>query len=316
MRNDTAQRLKRTIILATLLLFVGLMACRSTKENLNKPVDNSNATANSNSASTTQSPFEIVDSKVIEKQSPFDHNRKEHKTKTQDCAFCHVRPAGAAAKDEKPKLPGHSACQECHQRDFTAKASRMCESCHTVPADAKGTLINFPTKLNEFGLKGFSHRQHDNPEKMKGQMDDASLPGGKPSCSFCHNFESSNVAAKFPAHPECYSCHAHQPKAQQNEGKQSDCGICHAKRDQSLVATRGPGQALSLYNFRHSPAHLKTGTCDRCHKPAEVPEKEVRADIQAINIARGQRHHSTCWTCHTQAREAVCTKCHVGSLPF
>jgi hypothetical protein len=142
------------------------------------------------------------------------------------------------------------------------------------------------------------------------------MPDDKPSCTFCHNFEGSATAAKFPTHPECYSCHSHQPKTAQNEGKLGDCGVCHTRREDSLVATRGPGQALSLYNFRHSASHLKAGACDRCHKTTEVAAKAVRADIQEISTARGQRHHSTCWTCHVQAREAVCTKCHVGSLPF
>src|SRR5712692_10682597 len=103
MRSET---LKRIIAVTAVILFVGLWACRSTKQNLNKPVESATPSA----APVSQSPFDIVDSKVIEVVSPFDHNRKEHKTKTQDCAACHVR----TTDDPKPALPGHSACIECH----------------------------------------------------------------------------------------------------------------------------------------------------------------------------------------------------------
>src|SRR5919199_1503467 len=125
MKNDTATLLKQIVTIVALVMFVGAVACRSKKENLNKPVDNSNASAPAQPVS--QSAFDVVDSKVIEKVSPFDHNRKEHQTKTKDCAFCHQR------KDNSPTpiFPSHPACIECHQKDFTNRQSRMCEVCHT-----------------------------------------------------------------------------------------------------------------------------------------------------------------------------------------
>src|SRR5690349_19149753 len=99
---------KRIIVFAAFILMACVWACRSTKQNLNKPIDNAPP-----SAPVSQSPFEIVDSKLIDVVSPFDHNRKEHKAKTQDCSACHVR----ASNDPTPLFPGHSACLECHKKD-------------------------------------------------------------------------------------------------------------------------------------------------------------------------------------------------------
>jgi hypothetical protein len=319
MKNDAAKLLKQIVTIAALALVVSVGACRSKKENLNRPVDNGNAAAPVQPVS--QSAFDVVDSKVIEKQSPFDHSRKEHQTKTKDCAFCHVR------KDNSPTpiFPSHPGCIECHQKDFTNRQSRMCEVCHTTPVDAKGTLIEFPKKQSEFGLKGFSHRQHTDAEKMKGQMDAAS---GAPACDKCHAFDQAKVVAAFPHHPECFSCHAHQagaagqaapttptaPAGQANKNL-GDCGTCHVKRDQAIAFSRGTGPAFALYNFRHGPHLAKSGDCTKCHKTTEAAPP-VRADITEINVARGQRHHSDCWDCHVTAKESACTKCHKSATPF
>src|SRR5438552_3373069 len=100
MRSETS---KLIISAVAVVLFVSLWACRSTKQNLNKPAEGA-----SPPAPVSQSPFDVVDSKVIEVVSPFDHSRKEHRTKTQDCAACHLRPNN----DPTPVWPGHAACQE------------------------------------------------------------------------------------------------------------------------------------------------------------------------------------------------------------
>lgn len=317
MKNDAAKLLKQIVTIAALALIVSVGACRSKKENLNKPADNSNAAPAAQPASP--SAFDVVDSKVIEKQSPFDHSRKEHQTKTRDCAFCHQRKDNSAT----PVFPSHPACIECHQKDFTNRQSRMCEVCHTTPVDAKGTLIEFPKKQAEFGLKGFSHRQHTDAEKMKGQMADGS---GVPACDKCHAFDEGKVVAGFPHHPECFSCHAHQggqaaqPVAAASAGQANkslaDCGTCHVKRDQAIAFSRGTGPAFALYNFRHGPHLAKSGDCAKCHKTTEASAQPVRADMTEINVARGQRHHSGCWNCHVTAKESACTKCHKSSVPF
>src|ERR1051325_4811599 len=213
MKKDAAKILKQIVTIVALALIVGVGACRRKKENLNKPVENSNAAPTTQPVS--QSACDVVDSKVIEKQSPFDHSRKEHQTKTKDCAFCHQR------KDNSPTpvFPSHPACFQCHQKDFTDRQSRMCEVCHTTPVDTKGTLIEFPKKQAELGLKGFSHRQHADPEKMKDQMDAARMANGVPDCAVCHTFDEAKIVASFPHHPECYVCHSHQMNQ-----KLGDCG--------------------------------------------------------------------------------------------
>ncbi len=298
MKSDAA---KRIVAAVAILVIAAVWACRSTKQNLNKPPESPPASV----APASQSPFDVVDSKVIEVVSPFDHNRKEHKTKTQDCAACHVRPTNEA----RPVFPGHSACIECHAKDFTNKESKMCIVCHKTPLNAQASRIEFPSRLAQFGLKGFSHRNHANPEKMKGQMDVQRMPEGAPKCDFCHRFDESGLRASMPRHPECYSCHGHQPGE-----KLAGCDSCHIKKSDAMQYSATLGAAFNLYNFKHGP-HLKKAACEKCHQTIEAPPEQRRSDVSEINVSRGQRHHSTCWSCHVQAKEPVCSKCHISTMP-
>ena len=299
MANRVTKRLK--LVVLAVLLVAAVAACKSTKQNLNKPAETAPAPA-----PASQSPFEIVDSKVIAAVSPFNHSRKEHRTKTEDCLACHKR----ANNDAKPVFPGHAACFECHAKDFSEKTSQMCVVCHKMPLDTQNSRIEFPSRLSEFGLSRFSHRDHGNPEKMKGQMDAAQMPDGAPKCTACHRFDARTVEASFPKHAECYSCHVHQP-----DQKLGDCRACHAKKADAVQYTAGLGTASSLYNFRHA-SHVKKAACDRCHQTTDSSADQPRSDVLRISTARGQRHHSDCWSCHVREREPVCTKCHVSSNPF
>jgi hypothetical protein len=156
----------------------------------------------------------------------------------------------------------------------------------------------------QFGLKEFSHKQHLNAAKM---------PAGTavPKCESCHQFDNSLIQASFPAHPQCYSCHTHQPGE-----KLGGCTTCHANQSVALKFNKGTGNAATLYNFTHG-GHFKQGSiqrnCDKCHHLLDRDPQ--RPDILQISTARGQRHTSGCWTCHAQAHEPVCTKCHVKGPP-
>ena len=297
MRTGASKRIAAAL---GIILVACIWACKSTKQNLNKPADQPPA-----AIPVAQSPFDIVDSKLIETVSPFDHNRKEHKTKTQDCAACHTR----TTNDAKPVLPGHPACFECHAKDFSNTESKMCIVCHKTPP-TKDNVLEFPARLGQFGFKRFSHRDHGNAEKMKDQMDAQKMPEGAPKCGFCHKFDEQGLRASMPKHPECYSCHNHQP-AQKFAG----CDSCHIKKSDSMQYGATLGIAFTQYNFRHGP-HVKKAACEKCHQTIEVPAGERRSDVLEINVARGQRHNSTCWTCHVRAKEAVCSKCHINATPF
>jgi hypothetical protein len=298
MRNDTKRTLKTIIILASAIVLISGLACKSTKQpTANKAAETQQPAPQ---PAAPPSPFDVKESAVIAKNSPFDHSRPEHQTKTKDCGFCHQRPDNNVT----PVFPGHSACIECHAKDFTNTASQMCVVCHKSPVDAQGTRISFPAKMNEFGVKGFSHRQHMDSKKMA-----AAGETENPKCSTCHT-STEGSSASFPDHQQCYSCHIHQANQ-----KLGECGICHANAKVALKFTRGTGSALSLYNFQHGP-HTKKASCDRCHRQTDTDPKLVRADIGTFSVARGQRHTSQCWSCHVQAKESVCTKCHRGSLPF
>ena len=296
MRNNSTRSLRLIIIGAAVMALIGAIACRSTAPPTANKAAETPQTAPKPAA--PPSPFDVKESAVIDRTSPFNHTRPEHQTKTKDCGFCHQR----LDNNVTPVFPGHSACIECHAKDFTNTSSQMCVVCHKSPVDAQGTRISFPAKMSEFGLKGFSHKQHMDAKKMAGETE-------TPKCSTCH-VSTEGAASSFPNHQQCYSCHIHQANQ-----KLGECGICHADVKLALKYTRSTGSALSQYNFQHGP-HTKKASCDRCHRQTEPAQQQVRADIQTISVGRGQRHTSACWSCHVQAKESVCTKCHRGSLPF
>ncbi|HYP27677.1 MAG TPA: hypothetical protein VE262_13250 [Blastocatellia bacterium] len=292
MRNHRAIKIKRVVAVAAVSLMLGLLACREAKRTQPAPSESPQP-----ERASVESPFNVVVSKTIEKRSPFDHNRPEHRTRAQDCNACHER----ADNDVVPKFPGHRACIECHVQDMSSSTSELCVICHVVPVDGK--LISFPEKLGEFGLKGFSHKTHLDPSKMPSDAD-----AGK--CDRCHRFDPAGVNASFPAHEQCYSCHAHQAGQQLSE-----CRVCHSEAATASKGSRGLGSAFRLYNFRHA-SHTGKVDCARCHKTSDAGGNATRPDIMEISTASGQRHSSACWSCHVRAREAVCTKCHTGALPF
>ena len=284
------------LAITAVALIVGMIACRGSKQaapNANRTPAPSPAVA----PSTSQPQIAPVDAAVLERASPFNHNRAEHKR--LDCSVCHIRTDNEPA----PRFPGHSACNDCHQKDFSATNSQLCAGCHKTPIAAQPELIGFPSRLKQLGLKSFSHRQHLNPDASK-------WPAGteRLKCDACHG-SASRQETNFPKHPQCYGCHTHQAGE-----KLGECGICHADRMVSLKYSPGAGPPSTLYNFKHEP-HTARAECSRCHRLTETSAK-IAPDILQINTARGQRHNSTCFTCHNRTKETVCTKCHLGSVPL
>lgn len=312
----------------TVVLLAGLFACRSSQrtaapiaEEPAKPV-----------AQATPAQPSGNEAKVVTERRKgfFDHSRKEHRVKPngpiESCAVCHQRNAAQAsdAKLNQPKrvtatwLPFHDACTQCHAAEAfqqtskdTLEKSPMCASCHRggITENNRALLVAYPGRLNEFGLlgiagdaHGFSHRTHTDAKKMGDDAD-------KAKCATCHRFDGQGVQASFPHHAECFTCHVHQA-----EQKLGNCGVCHVNTTQAVSFLRGPETPFKLFRFRHSPAHLKAASCDKCHRTQE-PVNTARVDILKISTGQGQRHTSACWTCHKQAKEPVCTKCHTSPPP-
>lgn len=292
MRNHRAGKIKRVVAVAALSMLV-LLACREARRTPPAPAPSPSP------GQAVESPFNVVVSKEVEKVSAFDHSRPEHKTKAQDCNVCHQR----TDNDVTPRFPGHQACIQCHGQDFNSATSQLCVICHVTPVGAEARLTSFPEKMGEFGLKGFSHRDHLDPAKMPEGAD-----AGR--CDRCHRFDARGVNASFPAHEQCYSCHAHQAGQELSE-----CRTCHSDASAAMKENRGLGSAFRLYNFRHG-SHIGKADCARCHKTSDAGENALRPDITEVSTASGQRHTSGCWSCHVREREAVCTKCHTGTLPF
>jgi hypothetical protein len=327
--NNAVKNKPKLITLAAGLvaLCVNLFACRSSQRTVVPPPTESPKPA-AQPAKPGPNDAKLVTDR---RKGYFDHLRKEHRVKPdgplENCQSCHARDTAKAA-DAKLGQPGrrtptwlpfHDACTQCHAAETfqqtapeTLNTNPMCASCHRggITQNNQALLIDYPGRLNEFGLQGiggarpgFSHKTHLNAQKMGAEAD-------KAKCSTCHQFDAQGVRGSFPRHPECFSCHVHQ--AQQKFG---DCGVCHINTALSVTFVRGPETPFKQFRFRHSPAHLKAASCDRCHRTAE-PESAKRVDILKISTGQGQRHSSACWSCHQQAKEAVCTKCHVTPPAF
>jgi hypothetical protein len=324
MRGNAIRRCKLALLVGTAMaLLAGVNACRSSQRRA-APVAEQSATTR---ATATPQQLSGNEAKVVSERRKgyFDHLRKEHRVKPhgplESCSVCHRRDAAQTSdvKLGQPErrtatwLPFHDACTQCHAVEAfqqtapeTLEKSPLCAACHQggITQNNQALLINYPGRLNEFGLlgiaggqRGFSHKVHTDPQKMGEAAELA-------KCSTCHRFDQSGVQATFPRHAECFTCHVHQ--AQQKLG---DCGVCHINTALAVTFIRGPEQAFKLFRFRHSAAHLKAASCDKCHRPLE-PASTSRVDILKISTGQGQRHTSACWSCHKQAQEPVCTKCH------
>ena len=292
--RETNKLIKLLIVITAASAFAALAACSKSKPTTNRASQPQNASTPESTPSSTPG-MTPVESVVIERNSPFNHNTKAHK---QDCSACHRRVDNGPV----PKFPDHSACNDCHQKDFTTTSSQMCAVCHQTPLDQQPRLIAFPTRLAEFGIRGFSHQAHLDPTKMPA--------GTQPlKCENCHRTGSGSQVS-FPRHPECYDCHTHQAGE-----KLAECGTCHAAVSEAMKYRTGSTGAFALYNFKHS-SHITRVSCDRCHRSVPMTTVSRQSDILKISTARGQRHRSACWSCHVQARESVCTKCHVSGVPM
>jgi hypothetical protein len=326
MRDNAIRKSKLGILaVVTLAMLAGLNACRSSQRTA-APVAEEPASPVAQPVS--QQPSGNEAQVVTERRKGyFDHLRKEHRVKpdgpVESCEVCHRRSAAQPAdvKLNQPErrtatwLPFHDACTQCHAAEAfqqtareTLQKSPLCAACHQdgITENNQALLINYPNRLNEFGLlgiaggqHGFSHKVHTNPQRMGDAAEQA-------KCSTCHRFEPRGVQASFPRHAECFSCHVHQA-----EQKLGNCGVCHINTALSVNFIRGPEQAFKLFNFRHSAAHLKAAACDKCHRTSE-PTSSSRVDMLKISTGQGQRHTSACWSCHKQAQEPVCTKCHTS----
>lgn len=330
MKSHASRTWKLTALLGLVcLLTVGLVACRSSQRNAAPPpVEPPKPAATAAAKQSAGADAQVVTDR---RKGFFDHARQEHRIQPagpiESCEVCHQRskenPTDAKLTQPGRRtptwLPFHDACTQCHAAEAfqqtdpaTLEKSPLCAACHRggITDNNRALLADYPVRTSEFGLqgiggnlKGFAHRTHSDPQKMGADAD-------KAKCATCHNFDQAGVRGSFPRHPECFSCHAHQA-----EQKWGACGVCHIFTAQAVSFVRGPEQAFQLFRFRHSPAHLKAATCDKCHRLQE-PASASRLDILKISTGQGQRHTSACWTCHKQAQEPVCTKCHTSPPPI
>ena len=188
MARNKSKKIKVMIVGLAVGLLVGALACRGSKQVSNNA--NRTSTPPPAAAPTPSQPqIDAVDAPVMERVTLFNHNRAEHKK--LECTVCHQRTDNEAT----PRFPGHSACNDCHQKDFSAANSQLCTGCHRMPLSGQPELIGFPARLKQLGLRAFSHRQHLNPDASK-------WPAGteKLKCDACHG-SASRLETSFPKHP-------------------------------------------------------------------------------------------------------------------
>jgi len=293
--TGTARKTKLVVLCSALILLA--LACGRSRPTANRSTPAATPSPEAGQ-SQTGGIVGAAESKMLDRDLKFDHNRPEHKR--QDCTLCHQRIDNSTT----PKFAGHAACLACHAADYTSSNNKLCVVCHVVPLEAQPKMALFPARLIQFGVKEFSHKQHTDPAKM---------PAGTtvPKCDTCHQFDAGSIQANFPDHPQCYACHTHQPGE-----KLAACSSCHAGQSVALNFNKGTGNARELYNFTHG-GHFKQASigrnCDKCHR---LLDRDLQhPDILQISTARGQRHTSGCWTCHQQAREPLCSKCHLKGPP-
>ena len=104
-----------------MLLAAGAITCRGSRDTARRPPANTNAAPPAGEPAATPASSTIVtpeEAKLLEHYTKFDHNRAEHKK--QDCGLCHQR----ANNDAAPVLPFHTACMDCHGKDYTSTSSQ------------------------------------------------------------------------------------------------------------------------------------------------------------------------------------------------
>jgi hypothetical protein len=266
--------------------------------------------ASSSPPASSSSPPPVMPAKRTH-SAVFDHTQPEHSKMT--CESCHARSLSNPSRVEPERSP-HTACSGCHSSENyldTSTSEPLCATCHPANQilDVSRTtrVLPFPERLNQFGVRAFSHRDH---------MDEAKMSPHPASygCEYCHAGVVGAAPKRFPAHNECYGCHIHQ--AGQKFGR---CEDCHAAAKQSIAFSHAPGAADRDYNFRHSGhTKRKDGSpipCATCH--GLKTETQKLSDIARIEPTRGLHHTSSCWgTCHMQKEETRCEKCHVAGVPI
>ncbi len=323
------RRVKLAVVVLALIAIVA--ACKTTQQNLNQNTNTAPPPTTTTPTPPSQPGFtQVVNQKISGNKSTYDHFRDGHKQLT-NCADCHQRdktkPTNAVPNQPNKEYwqPYHDACNRCHTVDRetyglkqagSLKGNTFCAGCHQDPPVTttangvdKGNMLAYPDSTDQYGIRGgkvdgvigFSHKTHMDASKM-----DPNDPAV--SCNNCHNVSANPTRSTFPKHESCFQCHVHQ-----SGQAKSDCNVCHIQTANAVRYSPGMGSATS-YRFRHSASHLRAAACSRCHQTLDLPT-EPRIDVQQISTARGQRHSSACFSCHSQAKETVCSKCHT-SVPF
>lgn len=207
------------------------------------------------------------------------------------CNSCHSR-AGLAAS-----LPGHNACDKCHNFP-ELQPTQFCGICHTTAPAVK--TVTRSRSFSSF----FSHVSH-------------ARGAGRPAqgCAACH--KPTGASQTIPAfalntHAMCYSCHTQGSRI-------GDCSECH--RSGGRNPWKGGDGGRAEKGFTHVTHGARQGlSCDECHttQPGPAGRQVTEPVAQQHFPGKGK----TCASCHNDKPTfgekdfGDCKKCHKAAASF
>ena len=234
--------------------------------------------------------------------SNFKHSSEKHASIS--CTACHQRSDNAA----QPSFPGHSACINCHRKEFFTSQTPLCSICHTDVSSNKPPLKAFPTTFKEPFNAKFDHAQH---------LSAAVRP--KNGCAACHagsRAAAMTIPATLNAHSQCYSCHTQGSKSTSGRDLAA-CGVCHEQKNYQRTSTNALAFRAAFSHVKHGPKQRLE--CSACHTvTAGLPQsRQVSSPKTAEHFAAGSGQ--SCLSCHNGKRAFGgdlafndCRRCHTG----
>lgn len=221
-----------------------------------------------------------------------------------DCtATCHKGLETDAAGMDRPKLPTHAACIECHEQNAKVKAKLPmdnCAGCH-LKKD-----VDF-SKRGRIFITGdliFHHKNH---------LDE------KIACVACHaNAESSATREDMavPSMEKCAACH--ETDARTVKARMSNCKVCHSQLDNGSppsnhqVSGSLPTDHTLEFRKSHGEKALNPdANCRFCHQ--ELQGRKEDSCFQCHQVMRPHDHNLMFRDDHGREAEADgqrCAQCH------
>ena len=232
-----------------------------------------------------------------------DRDKVEHEAGHHvDCLGCHKGLEQDAAGADRPKLPTHAACIECHEQSPAVKAKLPmdnCGGCH-LKKD-----VDFSKRGRIFitGDLVFHHKNH---------LDE------KIACAQCHDAEHSGTRDDMavPSMEKCAQCH--ESDARTVKARMGNCAVCHTTIQNGSPPTNHmvsgslpTDHTLEFRKHHGEQAANKDANCRFCHQ--ELSGRREDSCFQCHQVMRPHDHNLMFRDDHGREAEADssrCSQCH------